>query len=64
MTAKIGENAGMVWSALAKEGQDVKTLKKATKLNDKEVYAALGWLAREGKVELTEKDKDLFVCLK
>ena len=42
----------------------IKALKKATKLNDKEVYAALGWLAREGKVEITKQEKDVFVCLK
>lgn len=64
MTTKIGENAGLVWNALAQGGQEVKALKKATKLNDKDVFAALGWLAREGKIELTEKEKDIFVCLK
>jgi hypothetical protein len=64
MTAKFGENAGLVWNALANGKQEIKALKKATKLNDKEVYAALGWLAREGKVEITEQAKDVFVCLK
>lgn len=64
MTAKFGENAGLVWNALANGKQEIKALKKATKLNDKEVYAALGWLAREGKVEITKQEKDVFVCLK
>lgn len=64
MTAKFGENAGLVWNTLANGKQEIKALKKATKLNDKEVYAALGWLAREGKVEITEQEKDVFVCLK
>ena len=64
MTAKFGENAGLVWNALANGKREIKALKKATKLNDKEVYAALGWLAREGKVEITEQEKDVFVCLK
>ncbi|MFY9161026.1 MAG: winged helix-turn-helix domain-containing protein [Paludibacteraceae bacterium] len=64
MTAKFGENAGLVWNALANGKQEIKALKKATKLNDKEVYAALGWLAREGKVEITEQEKEVFVCLK
>ena len=39
----------------------VKGLKKATKLKEKELYAALGWLAREGKVSMYEVDADIEV---
>lgn len=66
-TETIGVNAGTVWNAL-NEAQTlgVKQLKKVTKLKDKEVFAALGWLAREGKVEMAadpNDEKELLVSL-
>ena len=54
MKDKIGTNAGLVWNALLVGNLDIKALKKATKLNDKDVYAALGWLAREDKIYFVE----------
>ena len=39
----IGENAGIVWKQLAGTG-----------LADRDLNAAIGWLAREGKVEIEE----------
>ena len=64
MLEKIGTNAGKVWTLLDEAGtQNVKDLKKSSKLTDKDLYAALGWLAREGKVTLTEDEKELFVAL-
>ena len=62
---EVGANAGKVWKALsaANEAVEVKALKKATKMTDKEIYAAFGWLLREGKISLTEQDKDVFVAL-
>lgn len=64
MIEKIGSNAGKVWSLLDETGrQEVKELKKATKLTEKDLYAALGWLAREGKVIFEEVEKALFVSL-
>lgn len=64
MVEKIGTNAGKVWRLLDEAGtQNVKDLKKLSKLTDKDLYAALGWLAREGKVSLKEQEKDLFVSL-
>ncbi|MDR1516817.1 MAG: winged helix-turn-helix domain-containing protein [Dysgonamonadaceae bacterium] len=64
MIEKIGSNAGKVWSLLDETGrQEVKELKKASKLSDKDLYAALGWLAREGKVLFEEVEKELFVSL-
>ncbi len=49
-TDTIGTWAGLVWNALSEA--DVlgnKQIKKMTKLKDKELYAALGWLARDRK---------------
>ena len=66
-TEVIGVNAGTVWVALSgEEALGIKQLKKITKLKDKEVYAALGWLAREGKIEMNpdpEDEKEIIVSL-
>ena len=60
----IGTWAGQVWNALNESGKlTVKGLKKTTKLKEKELYAALGWLAREGKVSMYEVDADIEVVL-
>ncbi len=63
MIEKIGTNAGLIWNALSNGSLEVKALKKATKLTDKDLFAALGWLAREGKVSFTENEKELFINL-
>ena len=65
MIETIGMNAGLVWNALNDGGQmSVKALKKATKIKtEKDVYAALGWLAKEGKLAFSEKGADLLVSL-
>ncbi len=63
----IGVNAGTIWNALNEaEALGLKQLKKITKLKDKEVFAAMGWLAREGKVTIDvdpEDAKELIVAL-
>ena len=47
----IGNNAGLVWNALNSNGKMTETkLKKETGLASADFYAALGWLAREGKL--------------
>lgn len=65
-TDTIGTWAGLVWNALSEA--DVlgnKQIKKMTKLKDKELYAALGWLAREGKItfEDNEDNTEILVAL-
>ncbi|MHB9054667.1 MAG: winged helix-turn-helix domain-containing protein [Paludibacteraceae bacterium] len=62
-TEKIGTNAGLVWAALENGELEVKAIKKATKLTEKDLNLALGWLAREGKVSFREVEKDLYVAL-
>lgn len=60
----IGNWAGLVWTVLNEQGKlGVKGLKKATKLKEKEIYAALGWLAREGKVSVEDTETDVMVAL-
>jgi len=64
MKEKIGSDAGLVWKVLDAQGmKSVKELKKATKLVDKEIYAAIGWLAREEKLVFDQEDDDLYLSL-
>ena len=63
MKEKIGINAGFVWNALNKGLSQLKDVKKETKLSEKDLYAALGWLAREDKIRINEVEKDIFVYL-
>ena len=63
MITKIGENAGAIWGALQNGALGIKALKKATKLKNEELYMALGWLAREGKVILAEGEAEVEVAL-
>lgn len=63
----IGSFAGLVWQALNEtDTLGLKQLKKITKLKDKEVFAAIGWLAREGKIDIQsnpDDEKDLLLAL-
>lgn len=63
---KAGVIAGKIWNALNEQGTLTgKDLKKAAgKLNDKDLYLGLGWLARENKIETAEVEKDITVTLK
>lgn len=64
MKEKIGTDAGYLWNVLDEKGtKTVKELKKLTKLNDKEIYAAIGWLAREEKLIFDQQDADLYLSL-
>ena len=53
--AVIGLNAGIVWrtmdSVRTRQCWSFTELKKNTGLSDIDLYAAIGWLAREGKLE-------------
>ncbi|MBD5331846.1 MAG: winged helix-turn-helix domain-containing protein [Paramuribaculum sp.] len=65
-TELIGTWAGLVWTALSEaDVLGTKQIKKMTKLKEKEICAALGWLAREGKVAFEESgdDKEILVRL-
>lgn len=58
-TDTIGMNAGLVWNALNDaEAMGLKQLKKVTKLKEKELYAAIGWLARENKIDIQTNPED------
>lgn len=63
LNEKIGSNAGLIWAALENGELSVKAVKKATKLAEKDLNLALGWLAREGKLKFNEVEGELFVSL-
>lgn len=64
MIETIGINAGKVWSILDEKGRlNVKVVKEESKLTYNNLYAAIGWLAREGKVVLETTKKDIFIEL-
>ena len=63
-TETIGAWAGLVWNALNESDVlGLKQLKKISKLKDKEVFAAIGWLAREGKVAIQPDNPAEIVCI-
>ena len=48
----------------SEEKLTLKGLKKVTKLKDKELYAAIGWLSREDKISIEEVEGgDLLIGL-
>ena len=60
----FGAKAGVVWNALYANGPlSVAQIKRKTKLSDSELYGALGWLARENKLEILG-EKPLFFKFK
>lgn len=62
--AKIGTNAGDIWQLLNEKGNvKISDLKKLTKKDVKDIYLALGWLARENKIQFIETEKDQEVCI-
>ncbi len=61
---KIGIDAGKIWQILNKNGNlKIVDLKKTTKMNIKDIYLALGWLARENKIHFLEIERELAVCI-
>jgi hypothetical protein len=61
---KIGENAGAIWRELnAKGEQNISALKRNTKLDDKTLYLALGWLAKENKIIFSRKQRQILIGL-
>ena len=52
LTTKVGTDAGKVWNTVAKQGEvDISTIAKTAQITVVDAYCALGWLARENKVE-------------
>jgi hypothetical protein len=64
MKTKIGEMAGRVWKTLGEKDEvAVSRLPQILKEKGEIVYQALGWLAKEGKVDFHKKEGKTFVSL-
>ena len=56
--AQVGEIAGLVWRALDKKGpQSLAKLSKQVDAPRENILLALGWLAREDKLEIEENSR-------
>lgn len=63
---QIGINAGKVWESLKNnERWSYSDLKKAVGLSDRDLNAAIGWLAREDKIDFegSQDDDCLFLSV-
>ena len=64
-TKTIGETAGLVWNFLRSNGDTSLTaLEKGIEAPRTIVSMAVGWLAREGKVDLRDEKRAVRVSLK
>ena len=62
---QIGESAGAVWHALNENGSlSLAKLVERVGGNRDLVMQAVGWLAREGKIEITETKRGRVVSLR
>ena len=56
---QIGLNAGVVWHLLNDNKRwNYCELKKASGLSDRDLNAAIGWLAREDKIDFDDEQSD------
>ena len=57
---EIGENAGRVWDYVSTHEEcTLSSLKKGLKLSSEDCCYALGWLARESKIDMRRKGTSL-----
>ena len=62
---EIGHVAGDLWHLLDKEGgQSLAGIKKATRASNELILAAIGWLAREDKLEFTTNGRTVKISLR
>jgi hypothetical protein len=60
----IGETAGIVWQYLKDHGRStLRTVEKGVTAPTGTVQMAVGWLAREGKVELAQEKRSIYLWL-
>ena len=63
-TERIGETAGVIWRFLDKEGSvSVTQLVKSVGEPRDSVMQGLGWLAREGKIQMEEVGRKRTISL-
>jgi hypothetical protein len=60
----FGAKAGVVWRSLNQNGpSNISDLVKTTSLSREEIYGALGWLGREGKIIAVQKGRAMIFSL-
>lgn len=63
----IGTNAGIIWNILNDyQKWNISQLREASGLSEKEIYTAIGWLARENKIEIDnsiEGNEDYYLVI-
>ncbi len=58
LTEKIGSDAGKVWKTLGRNNEvDISSISRSAKIEKRDCYTALGWLAREGRITAKIKVK-------
>lgn len=58
LTQEIGTNAGKIWKILNTwEDADLKAIEHLSNLTNEQIQEALGWLAREDKICINEKNR-------
>ncbi|PNX49210.1 MAG: hypothetical protein BV457_02225 [Thermoplasmata archaeon M9B1D] len=58
LDSEIGTHAGRIWKILDIWGEaDIETIKRLSDLDENQVHLAIGWLAKEDKIKLDEKNK-------
>lgn len=61
----FGMNAGKVWNILKNKGMlTALQISKEAGIKITDVFGALGWLGREGKIEIINEKKKIFYKLK
>jgi hypothetical protein len=64
MKEKVIETAGKTWRFLGQNGEtNVNQLPRLLRENESVVLQALGWLAREDKINYTTRSRRIFVSL-
>lgn len=64
MKEKVGETAGQIWNLLKKKGEvNMAELPKLLQEKSNVVHQAIGWLARENKIEYRTAATKTFVSL-
>jgi len=58
LESEIGTKAGRLWRIMDIWGEvDFDTIKRLSDLDEEQIHLALGWLAREDKINIDEKHK-------
>jgi len=57
LTFEIGGDAGVIWNVLNNNGElDTNHISRLIQKDERNIFSALGWLARENKIQLQKKN--------